>query len=944
VDDPALVGRDAEIAEISAFLSAASGAPSALVITGDAGIGKTVVWRHVLQAAGRSARVLSCQPAPAERPLAFSALNDLFGDVAAEVLAALPEPRRHAVETALLRGPPQAVPSASPSLAGRAGPEPHVLARGILDALKILSGSAPLTVAVDDPYWLDRPSARVLEFCVRRLRNEPVCMLLTVRTGDAVPLGLDRALPPDRLGRMQLGPLSLGAVGEIVRARLGMALPRHALTRLYDTCGGNPFYALELARMLLDRPQASLTREPLPLPRSLDDLVRRRLRRLAPDVWRVGRLVAASSDPRERLIRAACDDGGSWAAIDRAIDEGIIERDGEVLRLTHPLFQSVLYTQMPLAEREQVHRRLAAVAEDIEDRAWHLALAAGGPSEEIARMLDDAAGHAASRSAPDEAAALAEQAARLTPASAPDAGRERMVRAADHHFRAGNVARSRELIQSALAACPPGPPRASVLVRLATIHYHLSGWPLAELTFQQALAEAPDDVALCAHAEQELAFSRAVAGDLPAAVHRAKASLRSAEQAADPHLMAHSLARIAAFEFLQGNGARFDLLDSAEALSAAAGEEPIGRLPLHDPALVKGLILKWCDRLDEARAVLAGQRRNRLDRGDEASLPFLLYIFSELECWAGNWDTAEDYALEGCRLADESRQLTMRPATLYSLALVRAHRGDVAQARDLATEALALCEQTGNVPVVSQVLSVLGFSALSLGDYQAAVSHLDRLAEAIAAFGLGEPGVVRFIPDAVDALAAVGQLDRARSLAQELEARGIALGRPWALATGARCRAHLAAIDGDIQGARAACAQALVHHERLPMPFELGRTLLVTGMIERRAKHRSAARESLNRALGIFECLGAPLWADKARRELPKIATRTSGERLTETERRVAALVAQGQTNREVAATLFITENTVQTHVRHIFQKLSVRSRTELAAQLSSRPIAPEYH
>ena len=278
----------------------------------------------------------------------------------------------------------------------------------------------------------------------------------------------------------------------------------------------------------------------------------------------------------------------------------------------------------------------------------------------------------------------------------------------------------------------------------------------------------------------------------------------------------------------------------------------------------------------------------------------------------------------------------MRPATLYSLALVRAHRGDIAQARDLAAEALAFCEQTGNVPVVSQVLSVLGFSALSLGDYQAAVSHLDRLAEAIAAFGLGEPGIVRFIPDAVEALAAVGQLDRARSLAQELETRGMALGHPWALATGARCRAHLAAIDGDIQGARAACAQALVHHERLPMPFELGRTLLVTGMIERRAKHKTTARESLNRALGIFECLGAPLWADKARRELPKTATRTSGERLTETERRVTALVAKGQTNREVAATLFITENTVQTHVRHIFLKLGVRSRTELAARFPS--------
>jgi DNA-binding CsgD family transcriptional regulator len=164
----------------------------------------------------------------------------------------------------------------------------------------------------------------------------------------------------------------------------------------------------------------------------------------------------------------------------------------------------------------------------------------------------------------------------------------------------------------------------------------------------------------------------------------------------------------------------------------------------------------------------------------------------------------------------------------------------------------------------------------------------------------------------------------------------MSLGHPWALATGARCRAHLAAIDGDIQGARAACEQALVHHERLPMPFELGRTLLVTGMIERRAKNKTTARESLNRALGIFECLGAPLWADKARRELPKTATRTSGERLTETERRVAALVAQGKTNREVASAMFVTENTVQTHIRHIFQKLGVRSRTELTAHLLS--------
>jgi DNA-binding CsgD family transcriptional regulator len=398
--------------------------------------------------------------------------------------------------------------------------------------------------------------------------------------------------------------------------------------------------------------------------------------------------------------------------------------------------------------------------------------------------------------------------------------------------------------------------------------------------------------------------------------------------------MAHSLARIAAFEFLHGNGAQFDLLDNAEALGSAAGEEPTGRMPLTHPLLVKGLILKWTDRLDEAREVLTDHYRNALDRGDEASLPFLLYHFSELECWAGNWDTAEEYALEGCRVAEENRQQAMRPASLYSLALVHAYRGHLAQVQDLANEALALCETTGNVPVVLHVLSVLGFAALSVGDYQAAFSHLDRLAEATASFGLGEPGVVRFLPDAIKALAALGQVDRARSLAQQLEAGGKSLGRPWALATGARCRAHLAAIDGDLLSARAACEQALSQHERLPMPFELGRTLLVKGMIERRARQKSEARDSLSQALGIFEGLGAPLWADKARRELSKIAPRAPVDGLTETERRIAALVAQGRTNREVASALFVTENTVQTHIRHIFQKLGVRSRTELAARV----------
>lgn len=918
--------------KICAFLSAGSGEPTALVITGDTGIGKTVVWKHLVKTAlPPSFRVLSCRPASSERPLAFSALGDLLGHAAPEFLPRLPEYRRRAVTGALTRGTPLG-----------SMPARQVLARGVLDAFRSLSSARPLLVAVDDAQWMDRPSADVLEFCFRRLEREPVSILLTFHGAGLVsPLGLDRALSPGRLSQVTLGPLGLGTIGEILRSRLGVAFPRYTLTRLYEACGGNPFYALESARVLDEHQRTSIVNEPIPVPKSLGDLVRHHLRGLSPEARDVGRLVAASSDPRERLIRAAHGASESWVAIDQAIDGGIIERDGDSLRFTHTLLRSVLYAEMTLNERRHVHQQLGAVAEEIEDLAWHLALGAEGPSEEIAEIVDGAAKHAGLRGAPASAAVLEEQATRLTPASRPGEASERSVHAADYHFRCGEIARSQELIESALAACPAGPARARLLVRLGTIRYHEGDWALAEEVFRQAAKEAPENPDLRAHAEQELAFARLAAGDLPGASRWAHISLRSARRAADQGQVAHSLARIALIEFLLGNGVRSDLFDKAEALDVAKNEQPIERRAMPDPFLLRGLVLKWCDRLDEARVRLADRYQRALDHGDEASLPFLLYHFSQLECWAGNWDRAEEYALEGCRVVEEIHQATMKPATLYSLALVRAHRGQVEDARELASEALILSERAGNVPFMSMTLSVLGFVALSLDDYRAAHSHLGRIADSGTAAGFGEPNVVKFLPDEIEALVALGEVDEARLLTSRLEALGKSLGRSWALATAARCRAHLAAIDGDFEGAQSACEQALSEHARLPMPFELGRTLLVKGMIERRAKQKAAARQTLDQALGIFEHLGAPLWAGKVRQELSKIAARGPVAGLTETESRVAALVARGRTNREIGSAMFVTENTVQTHVQHIFRKLGVRSRTELAVRLLSEPARP---
>ena len=518
--DPGLAGRDTEVAEIGAFLAATAGAPSALVIVGDVGIGKTAVWKHAVQAASGTYRVLSCRPARAEAPLAFAALDDLFGEVLEEILPRLPAPRRRALEAALHGSPAgpftisqdetssqartdgepasrgrtasQAGNRGEPVRRGRTGarepagqtgsrggaggqdgprareggpggpdrpwPEPRVLARAALDGLRILSRDRPVLLAVDDVQWLDRPSAQVLEFCIRRLDQAAVSILLTLRGEDPVfPLGLEQALSPACLACAQLGGLSPGAIGTILRARLGVTFPRSTFRRLYEACGGNPLYALESGRALLERGRACTAGEPIPIPAGISDLVRPRLRGLSPDALRVGRLIAASADPREHVIRAAHGDQDSWAAMDEVIDDGLIRRDNDGLRFTHPLLGPVLYAEMTAGERRDVHRRLADSAGDVEERAWHLALGADGPSGEIAGLLDAAARHAAARGAPEAAAVLAEQAIRMTPSRPSAEGPARILRAADYHFRAGEIGRSRELVESALTGCPAGP-------------------------------------------------------------------------------------------------------------------------------------------------------------------------------------------------------------------------------------------------------------------------------------------------------------------------------------------------------------------------------------------------------------------------------------------------------------------------------------------------------
>jgi DNA-binding CsgD family transcriptional regulator len=228
---------------------------------------------------------------------------------------------------------------------------------------------------------------------------------------------------------------------------------------------------------------------------------------------------------------------------------------------------------------------------------------------------------------------------------------------------------------------------------------------------------------------------------------------------------------------------------------------------------------------------------------------------------------------------------------------------------------------------------------LSLGDAAAAAEHLRPLPAILDRTGYGEPSVNRVLPNAIEALVQVGELDAARPLVDQLEERGRSLDSPWSLSTGARCRGLLLAAEGNLQGALGALRRALVEHERMPGPFERGRTLLSLGVTERRLRRQRAARTSLEGALETFEQVGTPLWAAKARAELARIGGRAPREdgSLSATEQRIAELVARGMSNKEVAATLFVTVRTVEANLTRTYVKFGIRRRTELALSLSQQ-------
>ena len=905
-----IYGRERELARLDSFLESLHSGSAALLLEGEPGIGKTTVWRAGVDAAARRGyRVLSSRPAEADASLAYAGLADILGEVDGAAFDALPEPQRDALDVALLRRS-----AAEPS------PDPRAVFAALRTILGLLAEDAPTLVAVDDLQWLDGPSARALAFTGRRLDGTRVGLLTSAR----VDSGRSALTWLERSELFRLEPLTAAALHELVKRRLDWSMPRPTLLRLHSACGGNAFFALELARVLDDagRPDP---RDAWPISDDLRLLVDRRLRAL-PEAVRDSLLRAAAvSQPRTDLFDPA--------ALRTAEQVGIVTVEaGDRIRFSHPLYASAIYAAAPSAARLELHAQLAVDEDDHEERARHLALATGEPDERVAAELDRAAAGARNRGAPDIAAELEERALELTPPVHRAAAHGRALAAAGLHLHAGALDRVDALLSSLLADADEPAVRAPALRMLAFIRFRQESLDEAGRLLHTAAEVAGDDSELRAPIELDLTFGAfSVSLDHEIGRPHAEAALEHAERTSNRALLSHALAGRAIAGFLLGEG-----VDEARLARALELESLDDEAALEvRPTLVAGFLAFYTGDFDRARAYLYPLRTRLLERGEDTDLTLLSITLAWLECSAGDMPAARALADEGLQAAALGGAMPAHALALSSL--LDAYEGAEAQCRARVEAALTRMGDAEFCLVIQWTSAALGLLELSLGNTAAAHNALRALADFFADRECVEPSHLLSLPDEIEAVVELGELERAERLTDLLAGSGRAFDRPWALATSERCRALLLAAHGDLVGAHSAVERAIDAHGRMSMPLELARTLIVKGQVERRAKRRAAARESLEHALDVCERIGARLWAERARDELGRLGRRREPDDLTATEERVAELAASGLTNREVAAAAFVSQKTVEANLSRIYRKLGIRSRAELGLRLAER-------
>jgi len=904
-----MISRSAEFRAVADFLLSAERQPTGLVIEGEAGIGKTTLWLAAVdQARERGFCVFSARGGQAESVLAYAAVADLIGDVDLAVLAELPDMQRIAVDRMLLR-------------AGGEGPatDQRVVAAAFATVVDRLCVDAPVLVAIDDVQWLDPSSQAVVGYAARRLRGR-AGMLLTERCdpnhGRTVTwLHLAR---PEGIERIRMGPFSLGGLHALISTRLGRSFSRPTMVRIAEISGGNPFYALELARAI----HVGSARAQPSLPVTLAELMRLRIGSLEGQAGDVLLAAAAAANPTVEVLAQVVDTTVDHAVelLEEAESKGIIAIEGDRVRFSHPLLAQSVYTDASPSRRRATHRALAEVVVLPELQARHMALAASRADPETLKALDTAADTARARGAPAAAAELLELAIGLGGNSP-----SRRIRAAEHHFKAGDAYRARTLLEPTIDELRSGLLRGVALNLMAGICMYNDTFVEAAGLLERALDDAETNPGLLVQTLLSLTFAQGMSGKFGESLQNARQAVSHAEEIGYPPLIGRALAMLVNASFLYGHGVDEDSLRRAVEL-----EEPDEDVPIpFCPSAVNALICAWTGQLNIARRQMAAVRDRCVERGAENDLMAVAGYSTLIEIWRGNFAEAALLAQDTMERAEQVGG--SRTIALTVRAAVAAYTGREQDTRADAAAALAIAHECGVPRLAEWPTMSLGFLEVSLGRHAEALTTLQPMLDIFDGLPGSEIMTATFIPDVVEAMVSVGRHADALPLIEELEQNGARLDRPWMLAVGARCRSMWLAATGDIAAAADMAERAMAEHTRLPMPFERARTQLLLGQLQRRQRQKDAATHTFREALQSFDAMGTPLWADRARAELARAkVVPTHDLALTPSERRVAELAASGLTNRDVAAALFISPKTVEANLVRIYRKLGIKTRAEL--------------
>ncbi|MGH3133696.1 MAG: AAA family ATPase, partial [Gaiellaceae bacterium] len=644
----AVVGREAELASIRDFVDRVYDGAAALVLQGEAGVGKTTLLEAgVEHAAERGSRVLRARPTESETALSFAAIGDLLDPVLEEALAALPAAQRRALARALVLDDDEE---------DEAGPAPdaHAVGVALLGGVQGLGEPDPLVIAVDDVQWLDLASAGALTYAARRLDRERVGLLLALRTTHESPLvdELRRSLLGGRFHPVDVGPLALDALHDVVRKQLGITLPRPLLAEVHATSGGNPFYALEIVRGLRRTGGYVEAGQPLPVPESLHELVHDRLLALPPESRDYLLVASALSHPTVTLVEAATGPGGT-AAREAALAANVIELEGDWIRFTHPLLAAGAYEIADRARRAEVHAALADLVEGPEARGRHLAMSTTEPDAAVAAALQTAAAHAQSRGAPRAAGLLLERACALTPPSDEHEARERALSAATAHHEAGDTERARGLLEGELNGLAAGPERARVLVTLARVRSYDDDLRAASALYEQAIAEAePGSVAKAVAREGLSATLFRLRERLGESVQLSALAAEAAEVHGDTSLLAEALGTKALAEAALGRPESLATTEQALRLRTSSTHRPILRQPGFPAAVVRF----WHDDLAGAHRSFEEMAELAAELGDESSLPYVRVMLAQVDCALGRFDDAIREAVSGQAIAEQAGQ------------------------------------------------------------------------------------------------------------------------------------------------------------------------------------------------------------------------------------------------------------------------------------------------